>query len=83
MHLCMHIHEHDVVCSYYCYRKCGTETIRRFILWAKKQGAKALRMYGTTASLAVWKLNWGFREAETILDKKGNIKYGPPMSVVD
>ena len=70
----------DVACSYYCYRVCGRETLKRFFNWAKGRGAKAIRLYTTERALPVWRDSWGFRESETLLEKDGIIKYGPSMS---
>ena len=66
-----------VACSYYCYRACGRETAKRFFAWAKKQKAKAIRIYATETAARLWRDSWGFRESETLLDGDGNVIYGP------
>jgi hypothetical protein len=67
----------DVVCSYYCYRRCGAETIRRFMKYCTGQGIRALRIFATQQSMQTWQTNWGFRECETILQRGGKCVYGP------
>lgn len=70
----------DVVCSYYCFRGCGAHTMHQFMQYAEKQGVRALRLYATKGSLPAWRDHWGFREAETYVDRHGNCKYGPISS---
>ena len=67
----------DVVCAYFCYRACGAETIRRFLVYARSRGVRALRLYATSASKNVWADKWGFQEAETIMRPDGTCVYGP------
>jgi hypothetical protein len=70
----------DVACSYYCYRACGRETIKRFLEWARKQKAKAIRIYSTPMAAKLWEDSWGFRECETVLGANGKVRYGPSTS---
>ena len=67
----------DVVCSFYCHRAFGAETIRQFFQYARNQGVSAVRMYATKGSRTVWGDRWGFREAETRLRPDGVCVYRP------
>lgn len=66
----------DVACSAYEHRAHGAETLRRFLAHWKKRGVKAIRLYATQATLAVWGERWGFREAESVLRADGTCVYG-------
>ena len=66
-----------MVCSYYCYRNCGAETLRRFITFARSKRYKALRIYATSGSQGVWKDKWGFQERETVVNRRGRCEHGP------
>jgi hypothetical protein len=67
----------DVVCSYYCYRSCGQETIQRFYKWAKAKRYKALRLYAIKPAVPVWNTNWGFQERDTVLLPNKKVQWGP------
>ena len=81
----------DVVCSYYCYRRCGVETLIRFMDYARQDHIsvsssmpqcefkrfKALIIYATSGSQSVWRDRWGFQERDTFIDKHGICRQGP------
>jgi hypothetical protein len=44
----------DVVCSYYCHRWCGAETINRFFVWAYQEGWKSIRISAVDTAHDKW-----------------------------